>query len=352
MKLRIGQTIIDTIRAKKLQIEYDIMRETVKYISSQVDFDKKIAERILKKHRFPYLTFNKDKKLLKNYLTTIDAATFPKATGVLRALQLRLLDLAKNVVSDFEENNFHPFMIGGTLLGAIRHGGYIPWDDDIDFDIMRDEYERLWEYIKTKYIFLETGEFAVYDEFLAEVDRLLQENPDKIVFARKTTCTSAYWGKSLESAVVLDFFPRAYLAEDMTEEKYLEYRKSKQKEFSSLKLWHERFDFYKEEFKNENVYANDGKLIAKCWGSYGFVNFNRTVAVKKEDIFPLQRVKYEDTEFYAPNNMEAFIGKTFKNYMQIPVNLNLFMHMRMFDKYLKRNNRKYYIQPEDVWGGK
>ena len=42
-----------------------------------------------------------------------------------------------------KEHNIEYFACGGTLLGAVRHGGYIPWDDDIDLMITRDNYNKL-----------------------------------------------------------------------------------------------------------------------------------------------------------------------------------------------------------------
>lgn len=62
----------------------------------------------------------------------------------LRELQMQILDY----VDVFCRNHDIKYTIsGGTLLGAVRHGGYIPWDDDIDIQMLREEYERfttLW----------------------------------------------------------------------------------------------------------------------------------------------------------------------------------------------------------------
>lgn len=50
-----------------------------------------------------------------------------------------------------EEYNLHYMLCGGTLLGAIRHRGFIPWDDDVDIMIQRNDYYRLKEAILEKY---------------------------------------------------------------------------------------------------------------------------------------------------------------------------------------------------------
>lgn len=59
--------------------------------------------------------------------------------------ELQLVDLALfNKFSKFcEENNIKYFALGGTLLGAVRHKGFIPWDDDMDLGIPREDYEKL-----------------------------------------------------------------------------------------------------------------------------------------------------------------------------------------------------------------
>lgn len=60
----------------------------------------------------------------------------------LRSYQLELLKIAKDVVAVFEEYNLDYSLSGGSILGAIRHHGFIPWDDDIDFNITRESYDK------------------------------------------------------------------------------------------------------------------------------------------------------------------------------------------------------------------
>ena len=60
----------------------------------------------------------------------------------LRKLQLTILDLIKMFAEICEKHHLRYFMVGGTMLGAARHQGFIPWDDDVDMGMPRPDYEK------------------------------------------------------------------------------------------------------------------------------------------------------------------------------------------------------------------
>lgn len=59
----------------------------------------------------------------------------------LRSMQMRVLHIYKEFAKICDENNLRYFAVGGTAIGAVRHGGFIPWDDDIDIAMPRKDYE-------------------------------------------------------------------------------------------------------------------------------------------------------------------------------------------------------------------
>lgn len=65
-----------------------------------------------------------------NYLSTIE-------------IQKVLKDMLSDLTSFAEKTNIRVILIGGSLLGHVREGGFIPWDDDLDVGLYREDYERM-----------------------------------------------------------------------------------------------------------------------------------------------------------------------------------------------------------------
>ncbi len=67
----------------------------------------------------------------------------PKATGKLRNIQLAENYILCRVKQICDQNGMELFLVGGTLMGAVRHKGFIPWDNDVDIGMMKEDYLKL-----------------------------------------------------------------------------------------------------------------------------------------------------------------------------------------------------------------
>ena len=76
----------------------------------------------------------------------------PKDNSDLRKLQLIENNILKKTSNFCKENGLRFSLIGGTLLGAVRHGGFIPWDDDIDIGMPRPDYDKFLQLVEQKRI--------------------------------------------------------------------------------------------------------------------------------------------------------------------------------------------------------
>jgi lipopolysaccharide cholinephosphotransferase len=113
-------------------------------------------------------------------------------------LKKKLLDMLEWFHGFCVENNLRYYILGGTMLGAVRHQGFIPWDDDIDVGMPRDDYRRLESLLsssKGKYI-LETPKSKNKD-FIYPYSKLYDTETTLIENARRPVVRGVY----------LDIFP-------------------------------------------------------------------------------------------------------------------------------------------------
>ena len=83
----------------------------------------------------------------------------------LRDAQMLMVEILEDVHNLCEKHGLKYFLDGGTLIGAVRHKGFIPWDDDIDIGMPREDYEKFIEIAKKELpdnLFLQTFETDKY----------------------------------------------------------------------------------------------------------------------------------------------------------------------------------------------
>ncbi len=73
---------------------------------------------------------------------SIDPKAMPKASGYTRIVQMLCLQGLSEIDRICRKHNLSYWLAFGTLLGAVRHGGFIPWDDDLDLCMMADYYHK------------------------------------------------------------------------------------------------------------------------------------------------------------------------------------------------------------------
>jgi len=129
------------------------------------------------------------KKLTTSYLT-------------IKEVQLYMLNIFDDVLTFLDENDIPYVLTGGSALGAIRHRGFIPWDDDIDLAIPRDAYNRFLSEYKPKNKNYE----------LISLDT--SENPD-ISYLRVVDVRTASSNKLLNvnNGIFVDIFPLDHVSD-------------------------------------------------------------------------------------------------------------------------------------------
>lgn len=248
----------------------------------------------------------------------VDITTVPQATGQLRDIQLANFALLKELDYVCKQNNLTYIIDAGTLLGAVRHKGYIPWDDDIDTLMPRESYEKIIDAFKRS-----------------------SRNPDIYAdYVRDKITNGQYFIKVQHKKcpfLFADIFPIDNYGKhlDLKEQQKItqkinklikSIRKKADKGLSNEQLKELLDNTTKNKILTEKDCNINGDIV------YGIDSFHilRNWFVKYETIYPLKNIVFEGCEFPTVNNHDEFLKHIYQDYMSYPKKMKL-LHSSYMD---------------------
>lgn len=250
----------------------------------------------------------------------------------LRKLQLVQAMILNDIANICNENNLKYYLIGGTLLGAVRHGGFIPWDDDIDIVMYREDYNKLIEIIQKEY----TEKFFVQtfytDKYYTRYIAKIRLNGTKLVEKYLSNSKS-------NNGIYIDIFPLDYVKKNKGIEMAIR---------GKIVRWLFAIKNAKHGIRTGNsitktilqktiglfcklipdvcinklfdyVCSKDNKKDCKYTTNFAS-HFKWKKQLYNNEIFGEgTKIKFEDYYFNAPNEYKTILERLYgKNYMQLP----------------------------------
>lgn len=249
-------------------------------------------------------------KEFEYYKKHVDITQVPKATGIVRQLQLIQIHLLKEIDYVCKEAGFDYWIDFGTLLGAVRHKGFIPWDDDVDLGMPREFYDKFIETFNSK----------------TRNPNLIALYPRKDHKARncfiKVRCG--------DSKFAIDIFPYDFYGETLSKEKQqeltLHFKKCREDDINKI--------VDEKGLSNDEILSEIHKLRKKLlvngectkesvsdlvWG-VDFYHLWEHWFFNYEVFYPLREIEFEGLKLPCCNKYDEYLKTVYGDYMAYPKN--------------------------------
>lgn len=242
----------------------------------------------------------------------------------LKGSQHILLELAKEVCRIADRHGIPVFMVGGTMLGAVRHKGFIPWDDDMDFGVTYNHYFELIDILKKE---LPERYRCIYYE---------DDRPITSFFFKVEDTTTVVDDPCIDLPIVkkrglsIDIFPIV----SCTDENGVATTKKVQKilKKGQMRIIPQNASWQKKLIKKIIVFFMGGSNLKEKrkvkeildatpagdkYCNVASPQFWRVIW-PKETFDELERYAFEGTTFLGPKDYDAYLTRCYKNYMELP----------------------------------
>lgn len=243
----------------------------------------------------------------------------------LRKVQIEILNEIERIC---KKNNINLFLIGGTLLGAVRHKGFIPWDDDLDIAMTRDDFEKFRTIIKEQ-----LDEKYFFDYYDTDKDYYLpfaKVRKNNTTFDEEASQKLDNHKGIFVDIFVYDFvddsikrcFIKAAIIQILSDTVFYK------KKLIKLNLCRHpifviAFSAFNSKFILRFIDFISKKFNGREKNKKNVVCFNSLIDIKKDffsvnDFFPLKKISFEENKYNGLNDNDKFLTIQYGDYMQLP----------------------------------
>lgn len=265
---------------------------------------------------------------------------------ILKEAQKIMVEMLIEINRVCEKYGIEYYLSDGTLLGAIRHKGFIPWDDDLDISMTRENYKKF-----EKVAVHEMNSQYFVQTIDTEKSYAINGCPMKIRHLHSLFKEVERSNVKYHEGIFIDVFPMDRIPKSKG---FIKFQKNIGKLFFKLKDSYDSQNsvkkFIQAIFKPVSYKLFQHILRSTLWVNerYGTDNYTYGVdtyfyndfSYNEKNLFPLQKLDFEGHKFLAPNNPDIILTELYGDYMQLPPESERYIHSTHIEIYEENNNER------------